>query len=67
MPSQSRLDGESTPDHSIRTESPDLETTFGVTDKDTLDANANRSKKIRRRRRRRRRQIMVESTIEDCR
>lgn len=37
MPSQSSLDGESTPDHWIVTLSPDLGTVFGVTEIETSD------------------------------
>lgn len=37
MPSQSSLDGESTPDHWIVTLSPDLGTVFGVAEIETSD------------------------------
>jgi len=38
IPSQSRSEGESMPDHSISTESPDLERTVGETEIETLDS-----------------------------
>lgn len=55
MPSQSRWEGELIPDHSTRTESPDLVSGFGDMDMETCDDGVARREENRRRRRRMRR------------
>lgn len=48
MPSQSRSEGESMPDHWIWTESPDLERTVGVIEMEGLDSKEGFIKKKKR-------------------